>query len=230
MRSPESLQKVSEKMKQWWSNNPQAKDRLAVLGRRNAKPTTKPKSCRMSDKAFEEIHILAPDGLKRCKDCNLILPFNQFWKSGYKENLQRRCKGCAIHKQADWRKIYKDPSPEKVRARSKKWREAHPELAKQRIKDCYFRNPEVYRQRSRLRRAVLRSNDPKQVTLKDLDRMLKRQGGLCYLCHKSLCVPEIEHIIPVKRGGRHSIGNLAWACKKCNRLKWTSLLSEYRYA
>jgi 5-methylcytosine-specific restriction endonuclease McrA len=39
---------------------------------------------------------------------------------------------------------------------------------------------------------------------------------------------EIEHVIPLARGGRHSIGNLASACRACNRSKGPRLVIEWK--
>jgi 5-methylcytosine-specific restriction endonuclease McrA len=38
----------------------------------------------------------------------------------------------------------------------------------------------------------------------------------------------IDHIIPLSRGGRHSIGNLAPACAACNLKKGYKYLVEMR--
>ncbi|MFN0108147.1 MAG: HNH endonuclease [Blastocatellia bacterium] len=47
-----------------------------------------------------------------------------------------------------------------------------------------------------------------------------RAGGVCEYCHcLKRFVPEpfnVEHVIPVVRGGKTEIGNLAWACAGCN--------------
>lgn len=69
------------------------------------------------------------------------------------------------------------------------------------------------------------------VTERDLSRLLLRQQGRCYICDAALLGRgEIEHIIPLSRGGRHSIGNIAWACRACNARKLDRFLAEVRYA
>lgn len=41
-------------------------------------------------------------------------------------------------------------------------------------------------------------------------RILKRDGGLCYQCGKP--ASEVDHVIPVARGGTHDDDNLAAIC------------------
>jgi 5-methylcytosine-specific restriction endonuclease McrA len=50
----------------------------------------------------------------------------------------------------------------------------------------------------------------------------------CHICGKQLPGNEchIDHIIPLSRGGTHTLGNLAPACPVCNRTKSNGTLEE----
>jgi hypothetical protein len=50
----------------------------------------------------------------------------------------------------------------------------------------------------------------------------------CAYCGDSCAAPEVEHVIPLARGGADCVTNLAPACKPCNREKGTMTGSEYR--
>ncbi|MEU5673129.1 HNH endonuclease signature motif containing protein [Micromonospora sp. NPDC047762] len=77
------------------------------------------------------------------------------------------------------------------------------------------------------RRSALAREKANLITERDLARLLARQGGLCAYCR--LAAPtSIDHIVPLKLGGRHSIGNLAWACGSCNSSKSDRLLFAWR--
>jgi len=69
-----------------------------------------------------------------------------------------------------------------------------------------------------------------RISRRDLNRALQTAGHQCTYCKTSLAHAPLEwdHILPVSRGGRHSIGNLAPVCRSCNRSKSGSLLSAWR--
>lgn len=58
-------------------------------------------------------------------------------------------------------------------------------------------------------------------------KVLKRDKFTCQYCGRSGIELEIDHIVPVSKGGTNDIGNLITACKECNRGKSdTSVLPE----
>lgn len=59
-----------------------------------------------------------------------------------------------------------------------------------------------------------------------LRELTERANGLCYLCRLPLDGKRhVEHIIPLSRGGIHSIENLALAHPGCNLTKGTRFVS-----
>lgn len=103
------------------------------------------------------------------------------------------------------------------RERARQWRLANPEAARRKG------------QRDTSRRTARKRNaDVRAVSERDLRRLLDRQRGRCFYCDQ----PEpttLDHLIPLVRGGRHSIGNLVWACRTCNTSKGGRLVVEYRF-
>jgi 5-methylcytosine-specific restriction endonuclease McrA len=53
-----------------------------------------------------------------------------------------------------------------------------------------------------------------------------RDGGICKLCMKKINneLWEVDHIIPLSRGGEHSYVNAQLAHAICNRKKWANLI------
>lgn len=54
---------------------------------------------------------------------------------------------------------------------------------------------------------------------RDIEKIVfKIHGKICALCGSSKH-PEIDHIIPIAKGGTNEISNLQVLCRKCNRSK-----------
>jgi 5-methylcytosine-specific restriction endonuclease McrA len=87
-------------------------------------------------------------------------------------------------------------------------------------------NPERMRAIRRTRKARIRF-ERCLVTERDWRRLVTRYGGRCAYCGTKSQRLEREHIIPLARGGRHSIGNLLPSCPPCNSRKRTKLLIEF---
>lgn len=66
-----------------------------------------------------------------------------------------------------------------------------------------------------------------EVSGRDLKRLVARFDGLCAYCKKGP-YEHFDHVIPLAKGGRHTIGNLLPACASCNLTKAAKLLAEWR--
>lgn len=65
-----------------------------------------------------------------------------------------------------------------------------------------------------------------EVSKRDYVKLLRRFDGLCAYCASSAA--EWDHVVPISRGGRHSIGNIVPSCMPCNRSKGAKLLYQWR--
>lgn len=168
-------------------------------------------------------------GLRRCKICAEIKPLQEFWGPADPGKRRFKCASCCSAKQKLTRKHY-GPN-DRARARAKRWREQHPDLATARIAAWRKSNPEYTTETQRKRRARAAKAGVFRVAQEDLHRLFVRQQFSCGLCFDSNFIGgrELDHIIPISRGGRHSIGNLMWLCHKCNRKKHTLYLAEVKY-
>lgn len=83
------------------------------------------------------------------------------------------------------------------------------------------------RDASSRRRAKKVGADVREVTDKDWQRLCKRYNYCCGWCGRRLKLTQ-DHIIPLDKGGRHSIGNLIPACRRCNAQKSNKLPVYWR--
>lgn len=90
----------------------------------------------------------------------------------------------------------------------------------------YKNNPQPYKDRAKERIHLLRGNGP-GISQRDWDRLVKRYNSRCAYCGEK-CEPTVDHVIPVSRGGAHSIGNVVPACLFCNLSKHNKLPIEFR--
>ncbi len=79
------------------------------------------------------------------------------------------------------------------------------------------------------RRNQLRENPSTVAVLeRDWRRLVNRYSGCCAYCGERTPNPDMDHVVPVSRGGRGGIGNTLPACRTCNISKHALLLMEWR--
>jgi 5-methylcytosine-specific restriction endonuclease McrA len=100
----------------------------------------------------------------------------------------------------------------------------NPEKKKASVRKHIKSHPDAHRQRRLKRRAVQRENGVFVVTPIEIQKILSSR---CIFCGTADNIT-VEHLIPLSRGGRHSIGNLAPSCKSCNSAKGTRTVMEFR--
>ena len=181
------------------------------------------------------------------------MPITHGTVSGYK-NHKCRCDACKAAKREDAR-LYNLKNAEQNRARSRKWQLENPEKRKEqtaryrekhrekRRADSLARyykqmeeNPEKVRERRRewkrtekgrayqrvanyRRRSLPMSNEVR-------DWWLSQRNAVCAYCWAAMAT-EIDHIIPISKGGTNDLDNLVPACRSCNASKNDRTLAEW---
>lgn len=158
--------------------------------------------------------------LRPCEVCAGPLPPGSTARRRY---CSPKCKGRGqVHLRLAWAADNRESS----RAISRRWREANREQQAAIMRAYYAGNREVFARLRHVRR-LREGADASQVTARDWRRLIARYDGRCAYCGEVAPLTR-DHIVPLSRGGRHSIGNLIPACRRCNGSKGARLLVEWR--
>jgi 5-methylcytosine-specific restriction endonuclease McrA len=188
-----------------------------------------------------------PDGLKRCPACKEIKPFTQEFYSKditKKNQLRSLCKFCEAEKIRRWRKENPALSRERGRECAKRRRLKDPRKARDQQRATEVRHPDTVRQRkdrynkSKHGRLIRRAGYKRYIARKmnasgthtavDIQSQYNRQKGRCYYCKTRLNnVYEVDHVIPLSRGGSNSPDNIVIACGPCNKHKSSKMPHEW---
>jgi hypothetical protein len=188
-------------------------------------------------KPFSEFHKEARrhDGLNgRCKTCR------QGYYQSRKDDYARRAQVFLAdkpHYHRDWKRS----NPDKAREYAKKWAENDPGYYARRRQDLDYReksresnrrwraaNPERATESKKRRRARKLDRGIYLVSPRDYRRCLARHRNCCTYCGVHLDSVHWDHVMPLYRGGTHSVGNLTPACQTCNQRKSYKTLMEWR--
>lgn len=173
------------------------------------------------------------------------------------KNKINQANRAANGKQHAYNSAYYQKNKERLHAQNKAWREANKEqqqiqrkksyeekrahhLAEKRI--YYLKNREKLRAAAKLNRHIHRKNedirrarkfnatvgDTKVITAWENRWRLKRRVR-CYWCECEFDPKEAhrDHVIPLAKGGEHSLSNLVISCGSCNSRKHARTLEKW---
>jgi 5-methylcytosine-specific restriction endonuclease McrA len=121
-------------------------------------------------------------------------------------------------------KDYARKNRHKNRAATRRYRLNNPEKVRDSAKKYRLANKELQALKSAKRRSIKNDNSTFQVTRKEL---LKLYSSNCFYCGVSGRM-ELDHVIPVSRGGSNSIGNFVASCRPCNASKGKKTITEWK--
>lgn len=141
---------------------------------------------------------------------------------------------------------YRQENADAIKQRARERRRADPAKVARQNRESYLRHREkriaeaaVYQRENpqvvALTRNRRRTAERFKVTQRDHRRMLERFRHSCAYCEVRLAPwgranpnsLQWDHVLPLSRGGRDSIGNLIPACRDCNSNKSARLLVEW---
>jgi len=157
---------------------------------------------------------------KVCGTCREWKPLKRFFRHrDHWDGISTTCKACGAARLMQWEAA----NPEKKAEYGRRHRERHREHERARLRQWRQNNPCKNAAKSQRYRA--RKLD---VTIKLVDReaVFERDGHTCVYCG-STENSELDHVVPLSRGGPHCEDNLVVACRRCNASKGAKLLEEW---
>lgn len=176
---------------------------------------------------------------KTCSKCLIAKSINEFHRqSRAKDGYQSQCRDCKRIGNRETMRKFRTANPEKHREINKKSRASNPAKIRKQRRERYLRNkesenlqarlyyannPSRIKEAASLRKRRLLANGIYTILTKELNKVYSSN---CFLCQSNKQI-ELDHIVPISKGGSHSIGNVMPLCRACNRSKSDKLLIQF---
>ncbi len=193
---------------------------------------------------------------RECTACGIVLPITEFYKhKGGKYGVRSVCKGCSDFEHAVWykanrehvkehdaqyrkdnseriaetQKTYLKNNQEHTRITKAKWYQVNRIHARVVSRNHSKTHPEMHRVRQRNRVARVKGAPGNGWSKKEEMQLIDDYCGRCAYCGNKLEEVTMDHVIPITRGGVHSIENIVPACLSCNSSKGNKPLLVWMY-
>lgn len=72
----------------------------------------------------------------------------------------------------------------------------------------------------------------RKLSAKERKKVHEKMGGHCAYCGEIITISQmqVDHIVPISRGGADEMGNMFPACRSCNHYKSTLSVENFRAA
>lgn len=126
------------------------------------------------------------------------------------------------------RRVRSHAHADHIREKQRAYRAAHAEKISMQRRAYRLAHIEEERANTNNRHARKKANGGTH-TASDIQKQYTNQKGRCYYCHAKVGkVYEVDHVIPLSRGGTNDPSNLVIACPPCNAKKYNKLPHEWR--
>ena len=122
-------------------------------------------------------------------------------------------------------KQYQKANRDRISRYKREYTERNRDLITEKNKIYYEENSGDFKERSAKRKALIRKADVGDV---DYNKILARDKMHCYLCNEKIIDDNyhFDHVIPLSKGGSHSMRNIKVTHAECNMIKHDKPASE----
>jgi len=166
-----------------------------------------------------------------CKDCHHQYYMQKRGDSHYRQ--QRALYGRMWYRRNKARRLrvgraYYQSAKDRMALKHKEWRGKNRVRVRQLIKRWSRKHVIKCRLYQHAHRA-LRIAAPGCWSQEDINRLFHKQRGLCYYCKRRIAPStyQIDHKMPLSRGGSNWPANLGLTCRSCNASKRAKTEEEY---
>lgn len=154
---------------------------------------------------------------KTCTKCQQTKSLEAFGRHSItRDGYRHVCRACSRKSNSLYNVIYSDAK--------RTWRSNNAETAKAQKLAWQRANPDKVKAYSQSRRARRLDNGVYAIPDYFLARLYR---SACLYCGSTERI-EADHVMPISRGGVHSMGNLVPACKSCNCSKQDHTITEWK--
>ena len=173
--------------------------------------------------------------MKVCTTCKVEKSFDNFYKDKRKKDgLHPRCKNChnittknyyvnnlEVVKQRQ--KNYRINNKDKLNVINQNWRDNNRDRIA-RTSSAWAKNNVEKRRGYWQRYHSQKVSNAFEISNSEIEKLYKSD---CFYCGTSENIT-LDHVIPLSRGGKHSVGNIVPACGRCNSSKGSKTIIEWR--
>lgn len=160
-----------------------------------------------------------------CASCHKQVNKENYYKNHEKRLAANSAWGKANKERVkETKAIWREKNKEKMREYHRQYRLNNPDKTKAAMAKWAKTHPNQPRASAAKRRVQKLANGVFEISPKEISKIY---ASNCFYCG-NFGKMTMDHVIPVSRGGTHSIGNLVPACQSCNFSKHNYTVMEWK--